>query len=124
MSEILVPGGGAMDGYPVLMDEATARSRSLRAMLRLRSDDVLAVASRYGASNPRVFGSVARGDAGPNSDIDIIVDLGPGAGNPLLAVAGISDELGELLGVRVDVVCDELLRDRISDTAHAEAVAL
>ncbi|MBB3052368.1 hypothetical protein FHS23_003402 [Prauserella isguenensis] len=106
------------------MGQATARSRSLRAMLRLRSDDVVAVVGRYGASNPRVFGSVARGDAGPHSDIDIIVDLGPDAGNPLLAVAGISDELGELLGVRVDVVCDELLRDRISVTAHAEAVAL
>ncbi|WP_211252540.1 nucleotidyltransferase family protein [Prauserella rugosa] len=93
-------------------------------MLRLRSDEVSAVVQRYGASNPRVFGSVARGDAGPDSDIDIIVDLDPDAGNPLLRIAGMSDELGELLGLRVDVVCDELLREQVSMTARAEAVAL
>lgn len=41
-----------------------------------------------------------------------------------MRVAGISEELSELLGVQADVVCDELLHDRVSATAHAEAVAL
>lgn len=110
----------------MLMDVETisARARSLRALLRFRSNDVMSVLGRYHASNPRIFGSVARGDSGPESDIDILVDLDPGGGNPLLRVAGISEELSGLLGVRVDVVCDELLRDRVSATARAEAVAL
>ena len=79
---------------------------------------------RYGASHPRLFGSVARGDAEPDSDIDILVDLDPHSGNPLMRISGMSEELSEILGVRVDVVCDELLRDRVSEAAHAEAVAL
>lgn len=108
----------------ICMETISVRAQSLRATLRLHSQDVLSVLSRYGASNPRVFGSVARGDAGPDSDVDILVDLNPGGGNPLMRVAGMSEELSELLGVRVDVVCDELLRDRVSATAHAEAVAL
>lgn len=93
-------------------------------MLKLHSEDVLSVLGRYRASNPRIFGSVARGDSGPDSDIDLLVDLDAGGGNPLMRVAGMSEELSELLGVRVDVVCNELLRDRVSATAHAEAVAL
>lgn len=83
-------------------------------MLRLHSEDVLSVLNRYHASNPRIFGSVARGDSGPDSDIDLLVDLDPDGGNPLMRIAG----------VRVDVVCDELLRDRVSATAHAEAIAV
>lgn len=108
----------------MFMERVSARAQSLRAMLRLHSEDVLAALSRYRASNPRIFGSVARGDSGPDSDIDILVDLDPGGGNPLMRVAGMSEELSELLGVRVDVVCDELLRDRVSARAHSEAVAL
>lgn len=110
----------------MLMDLKTvsARAKGLRAMLKLHSKDVLSVLRRYSASNPRVFGSVARGDSGPDSDIDILVDLDPGGGNLLMRVAGMSEELSELLGARVDVVCDELLRDRVSATAHAETVAL
>lgn len=106
------------------VETISARARSLRAALGLRNSDVHSVLRRYHASNPRVFGSVARGDSGPDSDIDILVDLDPGGGNPLMRVAGISEELSVLLGVRVDVVCDELLRDQVSATAHAEAVAL
>lgn len=78
----------------------------------------------YRAGNPRIFGSVARGDDHPGSDIDLLVDLTEGAGNPLLRVAGISEELSRLLGTRVDVVADELLRDGVSATAHADAVPL
>lgn len=84
----------------------------------------MSVLHRYRASNPRLFGSVARGDAGPDSDIDILVDLDPAGGNSLMRVAGMSEELSQLLDVRVDVVSEELLRDRISATARAEAIAL
>lgn len=79
---------------------------------------------RYGASNPRLFGSVARGDAGPGSDVDLLVDLDRNGGNPLMRAAGMSEELSLLLGVRVDVVSAELLREQVSAAARAEAVAL
>lgn len=79
---------------------------------------------RYGATNPRLFGSVARGDATSDSDIDLLVDLDADMGNPLLRVAGMSEELSLLLGVSVDVVCAELLRDPVRATAHKQAVAL
>jgi uncharacterized protein len=81
------------------------------------------VLERYGARNPRIFGSVARGEAGDTSDIDLLVDLDD-AGNPLLRVAGIGEELTAILGVRVDVVSDALLRDSVSMTAIADSVSL
>lgn len=71
-----------------------------------------------------MFGSVARGDATATSDIDVFVDLDPQGGNPLLRVAGIGEELSTILGVRVDVVADVLLRDPVSATVHADLVAL
>lgn len=83
-----------------------------------------ALLARYGARNPRVFGSVARGDAAQGSDLDLLVDLDASGGNPLLRVAGLSEELSELLGLRVDVVTDDLLREPVSASAHADAVPL
>lgn len=56
--------------------------------------------------------------------MDLLVDLEAGAGNPLLQVSGIAEELSQLLGVRVDVVAPELLRDAVSATALADAVAV
>jgi len=85
---------------------------------------VSAILSRYAATNPRLFGSVARGDAREDSDVDLLVDLAPDAGNELLRVAGMSEELSDLLGVRVDVVAASLLREEVSTTAMAEAEAV
>jgi uncharacterized protein len=76
------------------------------------------------ATNPRVFGSVARGDATSESDIDLLVDLMPGGGNELLRVAGIAEELSGLLGTRVDVVAASLLRGEVSASAVADSVAV
>ena len=47
-------------------------------LLQEKREDILRIATRRGASNVRVFGSVARGDADPKSDIDLLVDLEPG----------------------------------------------
>lgn len=80
--------------------------------------------ARHAATNPRIFGSVARGDATNDSDIDIIVDLLPGNGNPLLRLAGISEEFRLILGREVDVVACEVLKEQISKTALADAVPL
>ncbi len=75
----------------------------------------------------RVFGSVARGeeDLG-RSDIDLLIDLAKAgsAGGELLTVLGLSEELSELLGVRVDVVTPRTLRADVRGLALAEAVPL
>lgn len=106
------------------MQRTATPAEDLRARLDRHREAIRAVLGRYEASNPRLFGSVARGDATSDSDIDLLVDLDPGGGNPLLRVAGMSEELSLLLGIPVDVVCEELLRDGVRATAHEQAVAL
>jgi predicted nucleotidyltransferase len=106
------------------MSTRTAEANSLRDTVARHRSEVLSVLARYGASNPRLFGSVARGDATAASDVDLMVELGAGGGNPLMRVAGIGEELSEILGIRVDVVTDALLREPVSATARADAVPL
>ena len=106
------------------MRTATRQSESLRAAIASHRRALEEILDRYGATNARLFGSVARGDATPESDIDLLVDLTPGGGNELLRVSGIAEELTELLGTRVDVVATSLLRGEVSSSAHADAVAV
>ena len=72
------------------------------AALRDRASEIDAVVAAHGGSNVRVFGSVARGDARPGSDVDLLIDVQPGTG--LFEIGAIEDELEALLGWRVDVV--------------------
>ena len=106
------------------MSIETAESASLRAAIAAHRDALDLILERYQAVNPRLFGSVARGDATSESDIDLLVDLLPGGGNEILRVAGIAEELGELLGTRVDVVAASLLRGEVSKSALADSVAV
>ena len=75
-----------------------------REALAAHRDDFLGLAQQYGFANPRFFGSAARGDDRPGSDLDILVTRKPGAG--LLTVAGFASAAEQLLGVDVDVVTD------------------
>ena len=102
----------------------TAETLRIRAALASHRGQVSDVMDRYGATHPRVFGSVARGDAREDSDLDLLVDLLPGSGNEIMRLAGLAEELSELLGVRVDVVAAPLLRDEVSATALEDAVAV
>lgn len=88
-------------------------------VLRRRRAEILDIAARHGARNVRVFGSVARGDADERSDIDLLVDLE--AGRSLLDLGGLWTELNERLGIRVDVVTEHGLRERIRERVLAEA---
>ena len=106
------------------MRTVTTDSESLRAAIASHRRSLDEVLGRYGATNARLFGSVARGDATPDSDIDLLVDLTPDGGNELLRVAGIAEELTGLLGTRVDVVATSLLRGEVSSSALADAVAV
>lgn len=114
----------ALPHYSRCMSTVTAESASLRAAIAGHRDAVDEILNRYQASNPRIFGSVARGDATANSDIDLLVDLLPGGGNELLRVAGVAEELTQLLGTRVDVVAAALLRDEVSASALTDSVAV
>lgn len=106
------------------MTVVTDQARALRSAIAANRAALDGVLERYGASNPRLFGSVARGDARSGSDVDVLVDLDADGHNPLLRVAGIGEEFSRILGVRVDVVADSLLRDAVSASARREAVAL
>ncbi|WP_256842793.1 nucleotidyltransferase family protein [Ornithinimicrobium cryptoxanthini] len=104
------------------MSVVTAESVSLRAAIAAHRDAMDLILRRYRAVNPRLFGSVARGDATADSDIDLLVDLLLGGRNDLLRVAGVAEELSQLLGSRVDVVAASLLRDEVSSSALVDAV--
>jgi uncharacterized protein len=90
--------------------------------LKANREAVRALARKYRAANPRVFGSVARGDDGEGSDLDILVDRSPEA--TYLDRWNFQDELEKLLGVKVDVVTADNLRPRIRARALAEAEPL
>ena len=91
-------------------------------MLSEKRADILAVAASYGASNVRVFGSVARGEAGDASDVDFLVDLEPG--RSLFDLGGLLMDLQALLGREVDVATPGGLRSRIRERALREAMRL
>ena len=71
--------------------------------LREKRTEVLRLIAKRGCTNPRVFGSVARGEDGPNSDIDILVH--PDYQN-VIDFIRLPRELSELLDVKVDIVSD------------------
>lgn len=84
-------------------------------LVKATREQILHLARRHGVTRVRVFGSMARGDAGPQSDVDLLIDVG---GNPSpWFPGGLIAELEELLGRRVQVVTesslDALLRDRV-----------
>lgn len=83
---------------------------------------ILALARRYRASNVRVFGSVARGEARPDSDLDLLVDFAPDY--TLWDKIGLIQDLRALMGRRVDVAVAEDLRAHLREAVLREAVAL
>ena len=91
-------------------------------MLLQNREQILKIAEAYGAYNVRVFGSVARGEETPQSDIDFLVDLQPG--RSLLDLGGLLYDLQDLLKTDVDVVTENGLRPRIKDKILKEAVAI
>ena len=108
------PGTGQRGGK----GEATLALQDLRR----QREAILAIAAGHGASNVRVFGSVARGEAGPDSDVDLLVELA--ADRSLLDQIALMQDLGDLLHRRVDVVSERGLNARIRQRVLENAVAL
>jgi predicted nucleotidyltransferase len=90
--------------------------------LFLRREEIIAVAKRHGASDIRLFGSVARGDATETSDVDFIVRFDPD--RSLFDHGGLIDDLENLLGIHVDVVSEGGMRERFRRETAREVVPL
>lgn len=87
-----------------------------------KQNQILEIAKRHGVKRIRVFGSVARGQAGPTSDVDFLVEVGPNP-SPWFP-GGLVVDLEDLLGRPVQVVTERALNDLIRDRVLAEAVPL
>ncbi len=81
------------------------------------------LALRFGVSAIHVFGSRARGEEEPDSDLDLLVDFAPGAGPTLFSLARLDRALESALGVRVDVVARANLNPRLEPYIREEMVA-
>jgi predicted nucleotidyltransferase len=92
------------------------------AILQDRRMDILQIAARHGARTVRIFGSVARGEAGPDSDVDVLVNLNPG--RSLLDIVAIKQDLEDLLGRKVDVVTEAAISPYIREQVLKEAIDL
>ena len=92
-----------------------------RKLLKYRRE-VLDLAAEHGFRNVRVFGSVARGEDGPDSDIDLLATFP--AGLSLFDIGRVEVDLGRLVEEKVDLVQDDALRPHVRDEILAEAVPL
>ena len=91
-------------------------------LIQQRKHEIMQIAAKYGAHNLRVFGSVARGEAGPDSDLDLLVQFD--ANRSLFDLVTMSQELEDLFGRRVEVVTEQALHWYIRERVLHEAVAL
>jgi uncharacterized protein len=97
-------------------------SIKLEQLLKEKREEILKIAAEHGACNVRIFGSVARGEADINSDIDFLIDLGENR-SPWFPVRLIRD-LEKLLGRKVDIATENGLKERIKERVLQEAIKL
>ena len=94
----------------------------LKDEVKLKRSQIADLARRYGATNIRLFGSVARGEERPDSDIDFLVDLQPG--RSLFDLGGLLTDLEGLLARSVDVVTESGIKPRLKERILNEALPL
>jgi hypothetical protein len=91
-------------------------------VLRAKQSEIESIAAKHGAGNLRVFGSVARGDARENSDVDLLIDI-VGPTTPWFP-GGLLTDLESALGRRVDIVIARSLHPLLRESVLREAVPL
>jgi uncharacterized protein len=91
-------------------------------LLQHRRDDIQRIAAKHGAYNVRIFGSVVRGEAGPESNIDLLIEKGPTTSSWF--PAGLVLDLEELLGRKVEIVTEKALNPYLREQVLREAVPL
>jgi hypothetical protein len=94
----------------------------LKTQLQTKRTEILALAAKHGASNVRLFGSVARGEATAASDLDFLVSMEKG--RSLLDLIGLWQDLEELFGCKVDVITDDGISPYLQERIYAEAIPL
>ncbi len=94
----------------------------VHTILKDYREAIVRIAASHGARNIRIFGSLARGQARPDSDIDILIKLDPE--RSLLDIIAIKQDLEDLLGRQVDVVTEAAISPYIRDQVLKEAVNL
>ena len=94
----------------------------MHPLIETHRRQIVELARRRGIVNVRVFGSMARGDAGADSDVDLLVTLPPGAS--ALALGGLLMDAQDLLGRRVDVVTEPALHPALRERVLASCVVL
>ena len=102
------------------MSTAESKAAPTLALIREHRTEILAAAAKHGASNVRIYGSVARGEARPVSDIDVIVDMDEGCS--LFDLAALHLALEDILGFPVGIGTD--VKPRLRERVRAEAVPL
>lgn len=95
---------------------------TMETLLKEKREDILRIAREHGAYKIRLFGSAARGEDRPDSDVDFLVEMEDG--RSLLDIGGMQMDLQDLLGRKVDVVTEKGMRSRIRDRVSKEAVPL
>ena len=95
---------------------------SLDKLLKEKREQILAIAELHGAREVRVFGSVARGEATPTSDLDLLLEMGEE--RSLLDIIAIKQDLEEFLGCRVHVVTEAAVSPYLREKVLREAISL
>ena len=90
--------------------------------LRAKREQILEIARRHGVRRVHLFGSAARGETTPGSDVDFLIEVGGPI--PPWFPGGLVSELENLLGCRVDVVEPEAIREDLKEVILSEAVPL
>ncbi|GCE59923.1 nucleotidyltransferase family protein [Microcystis aeruginosa] len=96
---------------------------TLKQLIQDKREDILKIATKHGAFNVRVFGSVARGEETENSDIDFLIDYDLAKTSPWFP-GGLLVDLEDLLGCKVDVVTEKSLHHLIKQQILKEAIKL
>jgi hypothetical protein len=87
--------------------------------LQEKRQDILRVAAKHGAHNIRLFGSTARGEDRPDSDVDLLVEMDPG--RSLIDLVALGQDLEELLNRKVDVLTESSVHPAIRPHILADA---
>jgi len=91
-------------------------------VIRKKQEEIVRIAVEHGATQVRLIGSVARGEARPDSDVDLLVKWS--SGTSLLDHAGLMLELERLLGRKVDIASDGWVKPSIRESVYRDAIAL
>ncbi len=96
---------------------------NIKQLIQEKREEIITIAAQHGATNLRIFGSVARGTADENSDLDLLIDYDSKKRSPWFPLRLIR-ELETLLGCKVDIVTEQGLKDRIKERVLKEAIRL